>query len=203
MPHTIFGHENSRIKPNSPYSASKAAADNLVNAWHHTYGLPTIITHCSNNYGSRQYPEKLIPHMINKALSGEKLPVYGDGKNIRDWIYVTDHCEGVYLAATKGIAGEKYCLGGNCEKRNLDIVRQICNHLDNLHPRYDNKSYKEQISFVKDRLGHDYRYAINDAKAQNELGFVKKYNFENGLEKTIKWYLDNQEWVTSTKSAIA
>lgn len=193
--------ESSPVVPNSPYSASKAAADMLVNAWHHTYGLDVVTTHCSNNYGPRQHPEKLIPHMITQALNGKELPVYGDGRNIRDWIHVKDHAKGVYLAALNGKAGEHYCFGGACERRNLEIVHLICDYLDHKKPRSDGNSYTDQIKMVTDRLGHDYRYAINDAKAQTELGFQRAHDFEDGLNKAIEWYLNNAEWVKAAKPA--
>ncbi|MBN8827978.1 MAG: dTDP-glucose 4,6-dehydratase [Sphingobacteriia bacterium] len=183
--------ENSQYKPNSPYSASKAASDHLVRAWFHTYGLPTIITNCSNNYGPNQHTEKLIPNMIKCALSNKPLPVYGNGKNIRDWIFVNDHCHGINLALTKGRIGETYCFGGEAEKQNLEVVNAICEALDSIKPKTDGKSYKSQISFVTDRPGHDFRYAINNSKAYNELGYKLQYNFSQGLEFTVKWYLSN------------
>ena len=190
--------ETTAFAPNSPYSSSKAAGDLLVRAWHHTYGLPTITTNCSNNYGPRQYPEKLIPHMIQCAINDKPLPVYGDGGNIRDWIHVEDHSHGVWLAYTQGRLGETYCFGGNAERNNLDVVKAICSLLNELRPRKDGKSYSEQISFVKDRLGHDRRYAIDDTKAQKELGFTRKYtSFESGLKATIEWYLNHSDWVSS------
>jgi dTDP-glucose 4,6-dehydratase len=191
---TGYFTEESRYEPNSPYSASKAAGDMLARAWNHTYDLPTIITNCSNNYGQRQFPEKLIPLTITHALSGETLPVYGDGKNIRDWIFVGDHAAGVHLALTKGKIGEVYCFGGRAEKQNIEVVKTICKILDELKPRKDGKPYAEQITFVKDRLGHDRRYAIDDSKAEQELGFRHSYDFEAGIRHTIKWYLDNQDW---------
>jgi dTDP-glucose 4,6-dehydratase len=188
--------ETTAYAPNSPYSASKAAGDLLVRAWHHTYGLPTVTTNCSNNYGPRQYPEKLIPHMIQCAINGKPLPVYGDGGNVRDWIHVEDHSEGVWLAFTGGRLGETYCFGGNAERNNLDVVKSICAILDETHPRSDGKSYTSQISFVKDRLGHDRRYAIDDSKAVSELGFTRKYKgFEEGLKATVQWFLGNDAWV--------
>jgi dTDP-glucose 4,6-dehydratase len=180
--------EQTQYKPSSPYSASKAAGDHLAHAWQRTYGLPVIITNCSNNYGPRQFPEKLIPHMIKCALSGENLPVYGDGKNVRDWIHVEDHCYGVYLALTQGKIGETYCFGGNAETANIDLVNKICAILDRLKPKTQG-SYKEQITFVKDRAGHDRRYAIDDSKAIQELGFKRKYTFDEGVEATVGWYL--------------
>ncbi|MFO1241661.1 MAG: dTDP-glucose 4,6-dehydratase [Rickettsiales bacterium] len=190
------GHftENSPMRPNSPYSASKAGADLLCRAWHKTYGLPVIVTNCSNNYGPRQYPEKLIPLMITNALKGEKLPVYGDGRNVRDWIHVEDHSNGIYLALTRGQPGETYAFGGEAEKSNIDVVNTICSLLDNMVPRAKGTSYKELISFVKDRLGHDFRYAIDDSKAKEVLGFKRAHTFETGMEATVKWYLDNTEW---------
>ncbi|HEU5046456.1 MAG TPA: dTDP-glucose 4,6-dehydratase [Rickettsiales bacterium] len=181
--------ENTPKKPSSPYSASKAASDHLAHAWFATYGLPTIITNCSNNYGPRQFPEKLIPLTITNALAGKPLPVYGNGSNIRDWIHVEDHCDGVALALGKGIPGETYCFGGNSERRNIEVVNQICRILDRLRPAKSGASYASQITFVRDRLGHDYRYAIDDTKAQQQLGFRRKYDFEAGLESTVEWYL--------------
>lgn len=175
--------------PRSPYSASKAAADQLVKAWYHTYGLPTIITNCSNNYGPRQNPEKLIPNMITKALMLKELPVYGDGLNIRDWIHVEDHVNGILLALEKGAPGETYLIGGNAERDNLTVVNHICNILNKQAP--NEHDYKDQIVFVKDRAGHDFRYAINDSKIRHSLGFKRKYNsFEDGLTQTVKWYVD-------------
>ncbi len=187
--------ETTPYQPRSPYSATKAASDHLVRAWHHTYGLPTIVTNCSNNYGPRQYPEKMIPRMIRCALQGEPLPVYGKGENIRDWIHVEDHCRGIWLALTQGKPGETYCFGGRSERKNIDIVKLICKMLDQMKPRKDGRSYEEQISFVTDRLGHDWRYAIDDAWAEKSLGFSRQYErFEKGLEETVKWYLDHPEW---------
>lgn len=186
--------EDTAYAPNSPYSASKAASDHLARAWFHTYSLPTIITNCSNNYGPRQFPEKLIPRMITLALRGEKLPVYGKGMNVRDWIHVEDHCAGVLLALENGEAGGSYCFGGNSERRNIDVVTKICEHLDKLRPQ--ESEYSKLISFVEDRLGHDYRYAIDDRKAIRELGFKRQYSsFEDGLLQTMQWYLENDEWL--------
>lgn len=194
-------HEELPYRPNSPYSASKAGSDHLVRAWHHTYNLPTITTNCSNNYGPRQFPEKLMPTMIMNALNGKSLPVYGNGKNVRDWIHVEDHAEGIYLALTKGRLGEVYCLGGNSERSNIDVVQGICKILDEVRPRRDGNSYSKQIQFVEDRKGHDWRYAIDDTKAQNELGFERKYDrFEMGLRATVEWYLQNQSWVEKVTS---
>lgn len=184
----------SPAQPNSPYSASKAASDHLARAWFHTYGFPVITTNCSNNYGPRQFPEKLIPHMITQALSGKTLPVYGDGKNIRDWIHVEDHANGVFLALTKGESGGVYLFGGNAEKTNIDLVNTLCETLDELKPKADGTSYKTQIKFVVDRLGHDRRYAIDDSKSESALGFKRHYTLEKGLRATIKWYLDNGTW---------
>jgi dTDP-glucose 4,6-dehydratase len=189
--------EKTAYAPNSPYSASKASADLLVRAWFHTYALPTITTNCSNNYGPRQFPEKLIPLMIKNALSGKPLPVYGDGGNVRDWIHVEDHCEGVHLALTKGLPGETYCFGGNAEKNNLDVVKTICEILDRTSPRADGKKHESGIQFVTDRLGHDRRYAIDDTKAARELGFKRKYDFETGIAATIAWYLENSAWIAA------
>lgn len=191
--------ETTPMNPSSPYSASKAAGDHLARAWFETYELPAIVTNCSNNYGPRQFPEKLIPHMIKCALEGKDLPVYGDGKNVRDWIHVEDHCNGIYLALTKGTVGETYCFGGNAEMQNIDIVETICKILDDIKPA--GKSYSYQIKFVKDRPGHDRRYAIDDSKAESKLGFKRKYNFNSGLNDTVKWYLENEEWCKNvTKS---
>lgn len=188
--------EETAYQPNSPYSASKASADLLVRAWHHTYGLPTLTTNCSNNYGPRQFPEKLIPRMIQRCLSEGELPVYGNGKNIRDWIHVEDHCSGILLALQKGTPGETYCFGGNSERNNLDVVHRLCEALDKTQPRKNGESYSKLIKFVEDRAGHDFRYAIDDSKAQKQLGFTRKYkNFEEGLHATLNWYLNNQTWV--------
>lgn len=185
-------NEESPYRPNSPYSASKAAADHLVRAWNHTYGLPTITTNCTNNYGPRQHREKLIPHMIACALSGQPLPLYGDGNNIRDWIHVNDQCEGVWLALTRGRPGASYCFGGNAERTNIEVVTLICQTLDQLNPRPDGKPHSSAISFVSDRPGHDRRYAIDDSLARRELGFVRKHDdFEARLVETVKWYLGN------------
>lgn len=191
-------NEDLAYRPNSPYSASKAGSDHLVRAWHHTYKLPTITTNCSNNYGPRQYPEKLIPTMITNALNGKPLPVYGNGKNVRDWIHVEDHAHGVYLALTKGTPGETYCFGGNSERSNIDVVKSICGILDEIRPRSDKQSYIQQIKFVEDRAGHDWRYAIDDTKAQRDLGFTRTYGqFEQGLRATVQWYLENIKWIDS------
>lgn len=187
--------ETSQIQPNSPYSSSKAAADMLVRAWFHTYGLPTITTHCSNNYGPRQFPEKLIPTMIRAAIRGGELPVYGDGSNIRDWIHVSDHCRGIRLALDQGRPGEIYCFGGRSERSNNQVVEKICEYLDELAPSKLGASYGRQIRFVTDRLGHDWRYAIDDTKAETELGFKRRFTqFEDGLRETVEWYLENEAW---------
>jgi dTDP-glucose 4,6-dehydratase len=190
--------ETTAYAPNSPYSASKAGGDHLARAWFHTYKLPVVVTNCSNNYGPRQFPEKLIPHMINCALSGRELPVYGKGQNVRDWIHVSDHCAGVRLALEKGVPGESYCFGGNSERRNLDVVKSICAELDRAAPREGGGSYSKQIAFVEDRKGHDWRYAIDDSKAQRELGFKRRYSsFEEGLAQTVQWYLSNRAWMNA------
>ena len=186
-------HEHYPIQPNSPYSASKSSGDGLVRAWNKTYGLPTITTNCSNNYGPRQFTEKLIPKVITSALNGKTLPVYGDGKNIRDWIHVEDHCSGVYLALTKGRIGQTYCLGGNAEMTNIEIVHLICERLQEIKPPKFT-DYKSLIKYVADRPGHDRRYAIDNSKAQEELGFSRKYNFDQGINHTIDWYINNEEW---------
>jgi len=181
--------ENSPYAPNSPYSASKAAADLLVRSCFHTYGMNVVTTHCSNNYGPHQHSEKLIPTVIRTALEGKPIPVYGDGKNVRDWLYVLDHCAGISLAFEKGKSGETYNIGGRNEHTNLEIVHLICQYLDELKPRPDKKSYKEQIAFVKDRAGHDRRYAIDASKAESELGWRAVMRFEEGMRQTVKWYL--------------
>jgi len=184
--------EETPYAPNSPYAASKAAADHLVRAYQHTYGLPTLTTNCSNNYGPRQYPEKLIPLVIRNALAGEPLPVYGDGRNVRDWLYVADHCEAVRLVLEKGRVGETYNIGGENERANIDVVRTICAVLERLRPPPAG-SYAQLIRHVTDRLGHDRRYAMNIAKIRRELGWRPRESFESGLEKTVRWYLDNLE----------
>ena len=189
--------ETTPYAPNSPYSASKAASDHLVRAYHHTYGLPVLTTNCSNNYGPYQFPEKLIPLMIDKALSGQNLPIYGDGKNIRDWLYVEDHCRAIETVIERGRLGEVYNVGGNEEWQNIDIVHAVCDCLDRLKPA--EKSYKEQITFVQDRPGHDKRYAIDASKLRNELNWKPQETFKSGLEKTVQWYLDNQTWVERVK----
>ena len=192
--------ENHRYEPNSPYSASKAASDHLVRASHHTYHLPVVTTNCSNNYGPYHFPEKLIPLMILNALGGKPLPVYGDGQNVRDWLYVTDHCSAIRLVLEEGRAGETYNVGGRNERTNLEVVNVVCGLLDELKPRPDGKSYSTQISFVKDRPGHDQRYAIDATKLETELGWRAAENFESGIRKTVIWYLNNQDWVQSVTS---
>jgi dTDP-glucose 4,6-dehydratase len=182
--------EETPYAPNSPYAASKAAADQMVRAYHHTYGLPTLTTNCSNNYGPRQFPEKLIPLVIRNALAGQPLPVYGDGRNVRDWLYVADHCAAVRLVLEKGRVGAAYNIGGECERANIDLVRTLCALLDRLRPRAAG-SYAELIHFVKDRPGHDRRYAMNIGKIGRELGWRPRESFESGLEKTVRWYIDN------------
>src|SRR5258706_1334347 len=186
--------ERSPYSPNSPYSASKAAADHLVRAYHHTYGLATLIGNCSNNYGTRQLPEKLIPLLIHNALAGEPLPIYGDGKNVRDWLYVDDHCDALRLVLERGAPGETYNIGGNCEKTNLEVVDAVCALLDELRPRAAG-SYRKLISHVKDRPGHDRRYAIDTAKIKRQLGWQPAESFATGLRKTVEWYLANADWV--------
>lgn len=194
--------ERSPYQPNSPYSASKASADFLARAWHHTYGLPVIITNCSNNYGPRQHPEKLIPRMILSALQEKALPVYGDGRNVRDWIFVRDHCEGIALALEKGKPGSTYCFGGRSERRNIQVVHSICDLLDEMSPRSNGQSHRELITFVPDRLGHDWRYAIDDGKAAEELAYAPKVpHFESGLRDTLHWYLSNKDWIKNRSSS--
>jgi len=192
---TGYFSETTSYAPNSPYSASKAAADHLVRAYYHTYGLPTMTTNCSNNYGPYQFPEKLIPLTISNALQGKPLPVYGDGGNIRDWLFVLDHCRGIDRVLEKGQPGEVYNIGGNSEKTNLEVVTAICGLLDELRPQANGRKYQEQITFVKDRPGHDRRYAIDFSKIHHELGWEPTESFETGLRMTVKWYLDNQSWV--------
>ena len=192
--------ETNQYKPNSPYSASKASSDHLVRAWHHTYGLPVLTTNCSNNYGPYHFPEKLIPLCIQKALQGQELPIYGDGQQVRDWLYVIDHCKGIEAVLEKGVIGETYNIGGWNEKTNLEVVHTLCDLLDELKPREDGKSYCEQITFVKDRPGHDRRYAIDPTKISRELGWRPEETFETGIRKTVQWYLDNQSWVNHVQS---
>ena len=187
--------ETTPYAPNSPYSASKAASDHLVRAFHHTYGLPVLTTNCSNNYGPYHFPEKLIPLVIAKALAGEPLPVYGDGKQVRDWLFVTDHCEAIRTVLAKGRVGETYNVGGNAEMQNIEVVKTICALLDQRRPREDGQPRESQIAFVADRPGHDRRYAIDASKLRDELGWEPKYTFERGIAETVDWYLANQPWV--------
>ena len=192
--------EAHRYEPNSPYSASKAASDHLVRAYHHTYGLPVLTTNCSNNYGPLHFPEKLIPLMIVNAQAGKPLPVYGDGQQIRDWLYVKDHCSAIRAVLAGGRLGETYNIGGWNEKPNLDIVHTVCDLLDELKPRTDLQSYRSQISYVTDRPGHDRRYAIDARKIEQELGWKPAETFETGIRKTVQWYLDNPDWVAQVQS---
>jgi dTDP-glucose 4,6-dehydratase len=187
--------EMNRYEPNSPYSATKAASDHLVRAWCHTFGLPVLITNCSNNYGPYQFPEKLVPLMIHHALTGLALPVYGDGQQRRDWLYVVDHCTAIRAVLDRGRIGETYNIGGSSEKANIEIVHTLCNILDVERPRVDGRSYREQIEFIGDRPGHDRRYAIDAAKIASELGWTPSETFETGIRKTVRWYLDNAKWV--------
>ena len=191
--------ETHRYEPNSPYSASKAASDHLVRSYHHTYGLPVLTTNCSNNYGPYHFPEKLIPLVFVNAMAGKELPIYGDGQQIRDWLFVTDHCSAIRRVLETGVLGETYNVGGWNEKANLEIVHTVCSLLDELRPRNDGKKYCEQIAFVPDRLGHDQRYAIDARKIERDLGWKPAETFETGIRKTIQWYLDNQEWVSSVQ----
>jgi dTDP-glucose 4,6-dehydratase len=192
--------ETRRYEPNSPYSASKAASDHFVRAWHHTYGLPVLTTNCSNNYGPYHFPEKLIPLVIHNALADRPLPIYGDGKQIRDWLYVEDHCRAIIRVLQAGRVGETYNVGGWNEKTNLEVVNTICSVLDELRPRPDGRSYAQQITFVRDRPGHDRRYAIDARKIEAELSWRPRESFETGIRKTVEWYLSNQSWVTSVTS---
>lgn len=189
--------ETTPYQPSSPYSASKAASDHFVRAWNRTYGLPIVLSNCSNNYGPYQFPEKLIPVCILKAISNQPIPVYGQGTNIRDWLHVDDHVRGLYSVLTQGRVGESYNLGGDAEKTNLDVVNGICAILDRVHPRSDKVNYASQISFVADRPGHDLRYAVCTDKSRNELGWTAEYSFETGLEATVIWYLKNKNWWSS------
>jgi dTDP-glucose 4,6-dehydratase len=189
-----FSEEN-KYEPNSPYSASKASSDHLVRAWHRTYQLPTLITNCSNNYGPYQFPEKLIPLCIFNALTNKTIPIYGDGKQIRDWLYVKDHCKAIQSVMSNGKSGETYNVGGLNEKTNLEVVQTICHILDELKPRADKESYANQIQFIQDRPGHDSRYAINPLKIQTELGWRPVATFESGIRETVDWYLEHQDWV--------
>lgn len=192
--------EENKYEPNSPYSASKAASDHLVRAWHHTYGLPVVTTNCSNNYGPFHFPEKLIPLMIVNALAGKPLPVYGDGMQVRDWLYVKDHCSAIRRVLEAGKLGETYNVGGWNEKPNIEIVNTVCALLDELSPKADGKPYKEQITYVTDRPGHDRRYAIDARKLERELGWKPAETFDSGIRKTVEWYLANGEWVRNVQS---
>lgn len=195
-----FFTEETPYDPRSPYSASKAGSDHLVSAWHHTYGLPIVITNCSNNYGPYHFPEKLIPLIIIKCLAGEALPVYGKGDNIRDWLYVDDHVRALQAVFERGTVGESYMVGGNSECTNLDVVHIICDTLDRIQPRSDGKNYRSQITFVSDRPGHDFRYAIDATKLERDLGWRPTETFESGMEKTICWYLENRDWWEAIQS---
>ena len=190
--------ETTPYAPNSPYSASKAGADHLVRAYHHTFGLPVLTTNCSNNYGPYQFPEKLIPLMILNALEGKDLPIYGDGANIRDWLHVEDHCSAIWEVLNRGRAGETYCIGGNSERTNLQVVDTLCHLLDHVRP--ENRPHDQFKTFVKDRPGHDRRYAIDCSKIKEELGWVPKYRFEDGMAQTVDWYLSNLEWCKNVTS---
>ena len=192
--------ETNAYEPNSPYSASKAASDHLVRAWHHTYGLPVLTTNCSNNYGPYHFPEKLIPLVIHNALAGKPLPIYGDGQQVRDWLYVEDHCRAILRVLEAGTLGETYNIGGWNEKANLDVVRTLCAILDELKPRADGEPYASQITYVKDRPGHDRRYAIDARKIERELGWKPQETFETGIRKTVQWYLDHADWVDNVTS---
>jgi dTDP-glucose 4,6-dehydratase len=192
--------EINRYAPNSPYSASKAASDHLVRAWHHTYGLPVLTTNCSNNYGPCQFPEKLIPLIIHNALAGKALPIYGDGRQVRDWLYVEDHCQAIGRVLEAGCVGDVYNIGGGSERPNLEVVETICRILDQLRPRAGGGSYAEQITFVQDRPGHDRRYAIDTGKIERELGWRPRETFDSGIRRTVQWYLDHQAWVAGVTS---
>lgn len=192
--------ETNQYQPNSPYSASKASSDHLVRAYHHTYGLPVLTTNCSNNYGPYQFPEKLIPLMIHRVMNGRDLPIYGDGKNIRDWLFVSDHCSAIRAVLEKGKVGETYNIGGFNEKTNVDVVNTLCDILDKNHPKSDGQSYKSQIVYVKDRLGHDRRYAIDANKITRELGWKPAQTFETGIALTVDWYLTHQSWIDDVTS---
>jgi len=187
--------EKTRYKPNSPYSASKASSDHLVRAWNKTYDLPVVISNCSNNYGPFQFPEKLVPLIIQKAIAGEPLPIYGKGDNIRDWLFVDDHVKALWKIVTEGDSGEVYNVGGHNEKTNIDVVTTMCSILDEIRPRDDGKNYADQITYVADRPGHDRRYAIDAAKIERELAWVPEETFETGIRKTVEWYLENTEWI--------
>lgn len=195
-----FFTEETAYDPQSPYSASKAASDHLVSAWHHTYGLPVVITNCSNNYGPNHFPEKLIPLVIIKCLAAEAIPVYGKGDNVRDWLYVDDHVRALQAVFERGIVGESYMVGGRSEQTNLCVVHMICDTLDKMRPRDDGQSYRCQITFVADRPGHDFRYAIDASKLERDLGWKPQETFQSGMEKTIRWYLENRDWWEAIQS---
>lgn len=199
-PHEPAFTEQHPYEPNSPYSASKAASDHLVRAWHHTYGLPVLTTNCSNNYGPFHFPEKLIPLVIVNALAGKPLPIYGDGMQVRDWLYVKDHCSAIRRVLERGTVGETYNVGGWNEKPNIEIVQTICRLLDELRPRSDGKAYADQITYVQDRPGHDRRYAIDARKLERELGWKPAETFDTGIRKTVEWYLSNAAWVGNVQS---
>ncbi|MFM9148334.1 MAG: dTDP-glucose 4,6-dehydratase, partial [Verrucomicrobiota bacterium] len=189
--------ESTPYDPHSPYSASKAASDHLARAWHDTYGLPVIVTNCSNNYGPRQFPEKLVPVVIQKCLRGEPIPVYGRGENVRDWLYVDDHAAGLLVAYAQGRPGRTYCFGGSNELRNIDLVRLLCGLMDEMAPRDDRRPHAESIAFVDDRPGHDLRYAIDAGRARGELGWSPAEDPASGFRKTVRWYLENRDWVSA------
>ncbi|MBT7376588.1 MAG: dTDP-glucose 4,6-dehydratase, partial [Candidatus Marinimicrobia bacterium] len=189
-----FFTETTPYDPSSPYSSSKASSDHLVRAWQRTFNIPTLITNCSNNYGPYQFPEKLIPLMILNCLSEKSLPVYGDGKNVRDWLFVGDHCDAIYSVLQNGSIGDTYNIGGNNEIQNIHIVNTICSIMDELHPRKNGEEYAQLITYVKDRPGHDFRYAIDASKIKEKLNWEPKENFESGIKKTIQWYLENEQW---------
>jgi len=193
-------HEATPYAPNSPYSASKAASDHLVRAYFHTFGLPTLTTNCSNNYGPRQFPEKLIPLMVLNGISGKPLPIYGDGQNVRDWLYVEDHCKALRLVVERGRLGEVYNIGGKCEKTNLEVIRVICSILDELFPDSCYKPHASLVTLVRDRAGHDRRYAIDSSKMERELGWQAQETFESGIRKTVRWYLEHPAWVESVQT---
>lgn len=192
--------EETAYAPNSPYAASKASADHLVRAWHKTFDLPVVISNCSNNYGPLQFPEKLIPLCVTKAINGEKLPIYGKGENIRDWLYVEDHAQALYLILTRGRLGEKYNVGGAAEERNIDVVSKICDLMDELAPDPSHKPHRDLIAFVEDRPGHDERYAMDFSKLRNELGWSPQTKFDEGLRRTVEWYLNNQNWCNAIRA---
>lgn len=199
-PHDPAFSESTAFAPNSPYSASKAASDHLVRAWHHTYNLPVLTTNCSNNYGPKQFPEKLIPLLIDRCLRGEQLPIYGDGANVRDWLYVDDHCDAISRVLREGKAGETYNIGGENEIRNIDVATEVCRVIDELRPRPEGGSYASLITFVHDRPGHDRRYAVDISKIKQQLGWKPMTQFESGIRRTVQWYLQNADWVKNVTS---